>query len=232
MNTYSNSMYGYKIISDNLINFYHILLPKISIETLQMCFPHVSSVKRQQDGSITIQVAPYSSSHIIVEELISYFNKKSLEFLETPKYYYKVDYNIRQSLKSWSLAFTGCLGLLLTHNPKITLQAEKKWHYINSRVGGLFLPPFTLFLYEDYPKVIHPVIPQNYDQRKTIEYITAHIVRSMITRVKEAQPGLEGIALLSFVETKTKLPPKEIRKIINEKSFTVQTPTYSPFFAG
>lgn len=54
----------------------------------------------------------------------------------------------------------------------------------------------------------------------------------MLKNISEAQPGLEGLALMSLVEQKTKLSQKEIRTIINEKSFGIKSPLYCTFFTG
>lgn len=227
MDKYSTTTFGYKILSDNKINFYHILLPKIQLESL----PHMlGEVQKQSDGTITITIPQSSRSLDVIEQLVSFFEKKSQDFLDTPKQYYKIDNGIRQTLKSWALSFEGCIALLLTHSQQIKLLIDSNWQFINSQTGGLFLSPYTLFFYENYPKIIHPISIQSYDTRKSIEAATAMFIRRILKRIFDAQPGLEGAALLSLVEEQTLLSPKKITSIINDKSFGIQTPSYSPFF--
>ena len=52
----------------------------------------------------------------------------------------------------------------------------------------------------------------------------------MFRRIEQAQDGLEGLALLSMVEEKTTLQKSFITKIINDKSFQINNPIFSPFF--
>lgn len=220
------------MIADDIINFYHILLPKIPLDTLKNSLPYAEHIKQQEDGSITITVSSSASSSVVVQSIISFFDQKSLEFLETPKYYYKVDHNVRQSLLGWELAFEGCLAVLLFSDEKLKPFLDNSWELINSTAGGIFLSPYTLFLYEDHPKIIHPVTVRGYDARKAIEHTTSLFIRRMVSRISEAQPGLEGIAILSMVEEKTGLSAKEISTKINNKVANIKNPVLSPFFIG
>ena len=228
MDRYSTTTFGYKILSDNKINFYHVLLPKVSLESLSQ---EIGQVQKQNDGTITVAIPPSSYSLNVIERLVSFFEKKRQDFLDTPKQYYKIDNGIRQTLKSWALSFQGCIALLLAHYQQTKPLIGSNWQFINSQTGGLFLSPYTLFFYKNYPKIIHPVTINSYDYRKTIEGAAAMFVRRAVKRIADAQPGLEGQALLSLIEEQTLLSSKKITSIINEKSFGIQTPTHSPLFS-
>ncbi len=227
MDRHSTMTFGYKILSDNKINFYHVLLPKVSLESLSQV---LGEVQKQSDGTITVTVPQSSRSPDVIEQLVSFFEKKSQDFLDTPKQYYKIDDGIRQTLKSWALSFQGCIALLLAHYQQTKPLIGSNWQFINSQTGGLFLSPYTIFFYENYSKIIHPISIQSYDARKTIEGATAMFIKRVIKRTSDAQPGLEGVALLSLVEEQTLLSPKKITSIINDKSFGIQTPACSPLF--
>lgn len=230
MQSYTTPTWGYKQISSTQINFYHILLPRVSVQTLARHIPFIQGIESRQDKSIVIAFSDSSKVVSIIQELNDFFDKKAFLFLDTPSYYYKIALQKRQSLLEWAFAFEGCLALLLIHDKKIKQLVKPSWQFINSPIGGLWLEPYTLFLYANYPKIIHPVTLQNYENRKTVEQKTSYYIRRMIGRIEDAQPGLEGLALLSLVETKTNLSAKEIQKIVNDASFGIKTPKYSPFF--
>ncbi len=231
MQTYHTTQtWGYKIHTPQQISFYHVLLDHIPLYVLPEHIPEIASIQKQGDGSITIQLFEEKSNEEVVKKLLAFFNQKSLDFFETPKMYYKIPTYVRQSLLSWALAFEGCLALLLLANQKTLPFFNGQWEYINSNTGGIYLSPFTIFLYEDHPKIIHPITLQNFSARKNIEQTTAMVIRKMFRRIEEAHRGLEGIALLSMVKEKTVLPSYAITKIINDKSFQIRAPIFSPFF--
>lgn len=223
--------WGYKIRSDHHISFYHVLLSSIPPQLLADAVSEISSVQKEADGSVTIYFDAHEHIEEVLRKILSFFNQKSIEFFDTPKMYYKIPPMLRQSLLSWGLAFEGCLALLLLANEHTSLYFNGKWNYLNAKTGGLYLSPYTLLLYKDHPKIVHPVSVTNYIARKTIEQKTAHAIRNISRRMGEAQKGLEGLALLSLVEEKTTLSPKKICSIIHEKSFQITAPVYSPFFA-
>lgn len=231
MGSYTTPTWGYKIVSDRQIQFYHVLLPKIKTQTLLRFIPHAQDIKHHKDGSITILLTSDAYPTIAIEKVISFFDQKTNDLLETPNYNYDVPVRTRRSLAQWSLAFQGCLALMLVHNREIKKNITGDWEFINSLSGGLYLPPYTLFLYQDHPKIIHPVSAQNSNQRKKIEQETARLVRQMVKKMREAQPGLTGLALLCLLEDKTRLKAGKICDIINNKSFGVKNPIYSPFFS-
>lgn len=231
MGSYTTPTWGYKIVSDRQIQFYHVLLSKVKTQTLLRSIPQAKDIKHHKDGSITIYLASDTYPTIAVESVISFFEQKSNALLETPNYYYKIPVRTRRSLAQWALSFQGCLALMLVHNKEVKKNIEVDWEFINSLSGGLYLPPYTLFLYQGHPKIIHPVSAQNSNQRKIIERETARLVRQMVKKMREAQPGLTGLALLSLLEDKTRLKAGKICEIINNKSFGVKNPIYSPFFS-
>lgn len=231
MGSYTTPTWGYKIVSDRQIQFYHVLLPKVKPQTLLRSIPHAKDIKHHKDGSITISLTSDAYPTIAVEKVISFFEQKTNDLLETPNYYYDLAVRTRRSLAQWALAFQGCLALILAHNRDLKKFLKADWEFINSQVGGLYLSPYTLFLYRDHPKIIHPVSAQNSNERKIIEQEVARLVRQMVKKIQEAQPGLTGLALLSLLEDKTRLKAGKICEIINNKSFGVKNPIYSPFFS-
>lgn len=232
MSTYTTPRWGFKILTENSINFYHVLLPKIHLNSLHNILPQARSIQKQKDGSITISVPSSENPSRVVREIVSYLKEKEKDFLSSPDFYYKMGNSTRQSLRAWALSFEGCLGILLTSDKAIQpLLENATWQFINSKVGGLYLAPFTLFLYEDHPKIIHPITIQNEAAREEIERITAQYIKSMVKRVEQAQNGFEGLALISYVEEKTGLTQEQIADHIHEKTAHVETPHYSPLFA-
>jgi hypothetical protein len=183
------------------------------------------------DGSIRVKITEEVHTEEIIKKLLAFFHQKSLDYFETPTVYYKIPLAMRQQLLSWALSFEGCLAMLLLADKKISGFFHGQWDYLNASTGGLYLEPFTLLLYETYPKVVHPITLQNFKARKSIEHTTVLIIRKMIHRISQAQKGLEGVALLSLVEEKTRHSPLAITRTINDKSFRIKAPVYSPFFS-
>lgn len=223
--------WGYKLLPGNRISFYHVLLSSIPQHIIANTVDGISHIERQNDDSIIIHVEPFVNTYETLKSLLSLCNKRSSDFLETPTFYYKIPHILNQSLPSWALAFEGCLALLLITDPKLRKYFRGNWEYINAPTGGLFLPPYTILLYKEYPKIVHPVTSHNFSIRKMVEQKTAHNIRNMLKRMEEAQQGLEGMALLSMVEEKTRLSTPWITKHLNEKSFQIKARIYSPFFS-
>lgn len=229
MNSFTTPTWGYKLISQSRITFYHVLLPKVDLSAFEKSLKYVRNIKKHRDGSISVFFPPDTSHEAVIEEIRSYFDKKENTFIETPQYHYKVDKKLRQTLKQWYLAFEGCLGLMLIHDEKVNDLFSPNWDFVNSSTGGIRLEPFTIHLFTDHAKVSEPVTVQNYDTRKLIELTAAAHIRTFIRNIQNAQPGFEGIAMLSVIERKTPLGRKDICRIINEKSFGIQHPGDSPF---
>ncbi|HSX40168.1 MAG TPA: hypothetical protein VLF68_01005 [Candidatus Saccharimonadales bacterium] len=229
MNKQTTPHWGYKLLSANQINFYHILLPSIDMNMLTK-LPYVRNISKAHDGSITVDVFSDANTRIVIEELISFFEQKSLEYIDTPNYYFNIELPKNRKFKEWSLAFLGCLAVFLTSDRRFETLLNAKWEFINSKAGGLFISPYTLLLNSTHPKVIHPITLPNYETRQKIEQKSAVFVRRMIKQVNESQPGFEGLALVSLVERETAVPAKKVAQFINEKGFGVQNPSSSPFF--
>lgn len=227
---YTTQTWGYKILSEHHLIFYHILLNRIQEQFVQKYIPAIVRIDKQADQSIVVWFDHDVNILEGVKELLAFFNQKSLEFFDTPRYYYKIPMQSRQLVSSWALAFQGCLALLLLSQKRTKEHLHSQWEYINAKTGGLFLAPFTLLLYKEYPKIVHPITLTNYGARKIIEQETTVYIRKMFRRIKQAQEGLEGLALLSMVEEKTTFPKSLITKMINDKSFQITTPLFSPFF--
>jgi hypothetical protein len=228
---HTTQTWGYQIHSLQEFTFYHILLEYIPVSLLYEHIPQILSIQTQTDGSITIKISEKAHTEDVIKKLETFFHQKSLDFFETPTLQYKIPITMRQPLLSWALSFEGCLAMLLLADKKIAPFFHGQWEYINASTGGLYLEPFTLLLYEDHPKIVHPITLQNFKARKAIEQTTVRVIRKMFQRISQAQKGLEGIALLSLVEEKTFTSRLSITKTINDKSFYVKAPLYSPFFS-
>lgn len=230
MQGYTTDTWGYKFLSDTSLSFYHVLLAQVSLKELYHSLPNLQYITPRDDGSIFLRLEPFSDHQSVLSALHDFFEKKAKEHLDTPKAYYKIPPIMRQSLLSWSLAFEGCLALLLLADNNTRPFLRGNWDYINSRSGGLYLAPYTVLLYDEYPKIVHPVTVQNYTVRKTIEQTVASSIRKIVKRISEAQEGMEGLALLSLVEEKTDMTSKQISSIIDQKSTGIKAPFYSLFF--
>lgn len=230
MITYKTQTWGYKIISNRLLNFYHVDLKKIESAKLYKYLPQVQRITAQKDGSITITFSSGYSLPFGLQKIISLFNRQSLEPLECPDYHYRVPVSIKSVLKGWFLSFEASLLLLLLHDEQVASLVETQWELIDSPVGGLYAAPYTLFLYADHPKVIQPITADSYDTRDIIEQKTALFIRSLIGRILDAQPGFEGQALVSYVQEKLGLSKDEVSEKINVLCKDIQVPLHAPFF--
>ena len=221
--------WSYKTISDTTISMYHVVFTKVPLDEIRRDIVGAKYIEKKDDGSLVIELYDQYTPETL-RKILAILDEKASQFLEVPNFYYYVDKPTRDILKEWFLAFQGCLAFLLSEHPGIK-HLLSDWQFINSYAGGIYLNPFTLFLYSDHPKIIHPVTVRNYDERSMIENITAATIRAMVGRLKEAQPGYEGMALLSMVKDKTNLDQKEIVKRINDKCYGIVTPKHSPFFS-
>lgn len=230
MQGYSTTTWGYKILSDKTINFYHVLLPKIQLTSLQKKVNHLQDIRLHTDGSITLTVTFSSYTSYVVQQLVSVIEEDASPLLETPIYYYKITNSQRQLLSKWPIAFLGCLAILLSHDKHVGLLVRRGWELIDSYIGGLYLPPFTMLLYTNYPRIIHPISYKNIDARDIIEQTTSSLVEKIANRAEEAQKEYEGLAMLSLVEEKTGLSPKVVARLIDEKTLNLKNPKFLPIF--
>lgn len=228
---YSTDTWGYTILSNTSINFFHVLLPKVDRKTLLESLSHVRDISKNEDGSVTITFTSGSSLPFGLKDLISFFEEQT-KLLDSTKYSFDVSPKTRNNLKSWFVALEGALGVLLTHDQELKTAFHVEWEIINSNIGGLYIAPYTIFLYENYSRVIKPVTTRNFDIRKQIEQKTAKFVRGIIRRMEAAQPGMEGVAIVSYVEEKTVATESAITDLIYKKCIGIKTPEYAPFFTG
>lgn len=228
---YTTSHWGYEILGGNKIKFFHIILPRLTRQKISFSLPGVESMEIDEDGSILLSPYPWLNTKDVMNGIISFFERKSLDYLDTNYANYRVSKEAKEILRQWFLAFEGCLGILLSLDKRIqALRGNFQWKFINAKTGGLYLAPYTLFLYKDYAKIIHPVTVSTIDDRFLIEKTAAHFVQLLAQRVQDAQKGYEGMAMLSVVEERTQLQRKNILKAINDKSFYIVNPSNSPFF--
>lgn len=230
-NMQTTSSWGYKVLEGNRVNFYHVLLSQLSFSLVYTILPKDYTIRKEQDGSITVFLNPYDNPEELIKKLVGFFTEKSYDFLQTPKYRYNIPFSSRKTLISWAHALQGCLALLLLADKETEQYFHDTWEFINVSTGGLFLAPFTVFLYKEFPKITHPIAMHNYQARKTIEQKSSFYIRKMIKRIEEAQQGLEGIALLSLIEEKTNFSKDQVAALIYKKSLGVQLPRFSPFFS-
>lgn len=163
------------------------------------------------------------------------YTHHSLDSLKSPLYYYRVEPILRQTLAQWIIAFEGCLALLLTTNTNLHKKLgiyNAQWNYLNSLFGGIVVGSYAIVLFNSFPKVVHPATHSSQAIRKEIEQLAALFIRQLLKRMQEAQPGMEGIAMLSLIENKTQISPHFATQIINEKALSIKTPSQSPILTG
>lgn len=229
MQRFSTNTWGYNIPSPEKINFYHVLLEKISLKAICENLDHVREISKKSDGSITLTLESAQFSTQIVQDIAGFFEKIEKNFLDCPNYAYQLDSNVKQILRQWGLAFEGCLAILLTNDKELKGKISENWKYINSKAGGLSFGQYTLIFYKQHAKILHPIFSHNYDFRNCFEQKTSRYMQKIGKRMLEAQPGFEGVAMLSFVEEEIKLTSKEIVKMIFEKSYNIASPVYAAF---
>lgn len=218
--------WGLKPLTKDCVIFYHTFLWKYKDQIKYYLSPGYS-LKENADGSITV-FAKYPLIKTITQEMITFFNQIDKNISETPNYYYSVPNAVKPILKGLPLAFEGCIAIVLMSDIKNSSWIRPDWQFINSTIGGLFIDPFALLFYKDYLKVIHPINSSNFYIRDKIERTASAAVRKILERVSEAQPGYEGLAMLSYVEEKTNMMRTDIANLINEKSNQIQNPKYFP----
>ena len=218
--------WGFKQLTKNSIVFYHTSLAKYKHQ-IKYYLSSGYRLKENIDGSITIAASP-ALIKTITQEMIIFFNQIDENLSETSNYYYTVPSCVKPILKGLPLAFEGCIAIILMSDIQNSSWINRDWQFINSRIGGLFIEPFTLLFYTNYSKVIHPINAGNFYARDKIERTVATAVQRILQRIEEAQPGYEGLAMLSYVEEKTSMSRQEIVDIINQKSNQIQNPKYFP----
>lgn len=225
MITYSTQNWSYKILSNRLVNVYHVLLDKSQINKIYHLLPQVKKITRQTDGSLLIE---FPSGYLLplgLKKIIDFF-EQFLPGLETPEYTYELSGETKKRLKTWFLSFEGCLALLLLHEYNLG-----EWHYLDSPTGGIQIGHLKLVFKPRFAKIIEPVNEKNYSLRQKIEQNTAHFVRILAKRIQEAQPGFEGLALLSYLEEKTGIAAQDAAEMIARKAQKIKYASVSDFFS-
>lgn len=184
----------------------------------------------KQDKSIVITTETPIELEILIKDLENILENFEMLFAQTENYTYKVSLKNKIFLRDWFLSVEGAIALIVLCLSSSLRMKPYDFELINSNVGGIYIHPFTILFHADHAKIIHPIQVSNFFLREQIERIIATSMKGILQRVGEAQEGYEGLALLSYVEEKTKLSPAFIARIINEKTRKVITPKYSPMF--
>lgn len=229
MDHYSNTTWGYKLLDKTRLNFYHVLLPRIDALALTHVL-HNDFFFMEKDKSLTVLLSDKTSAKEAIEKLLSFFSAKEQDFTVTPAHIVRAENNVRMLLKGWSLAFFGCIAMLLVSDDTVSKNIHKNWEFINAKTGGLYLHPFTMIFEEHGPRILHPATMQNYDSRLRIEAAACSYMQKIITRIEDAQQGFEGVAVISPVKEQTGMRTHEIAHLLNKKAFGVQNPDHCLFF--
>lgn len=217
MADFSTNNWGYTLKSPNCVNIYHVCLSTVPIKQVIYYLPHAKEVIKEKDQSISVYFPPDQNSEVILNEVKEFFKVIEKQYLDTPHSYFTIEGQVIDQLRQWAISFEGCIALILLNHPETRNYFQKDWEFIEVTCG-LFIKPFTLMFNDNYVKIIHPIRVTNYVTRLKIESFIAEIVRKLIKRVKDAQPGYEGLALSSFVKEKTNLKDNEIEVYINKKA--------------
>ena len=230
METKVNREWGYRILTPTSLNFYHILLPQIGLKFLTKNLNNFKEIEFKEDKSVVITAETPMDLQILIQELESLLKNMETQFAQTDDFSYRIYPMHRKFLKDWLLSIESSIALIVISQCSALRLNPYDFELINSQVGGIYLHPFTVLFYEDHAKVIHPIRVNNFFLREHIERTISISMRGILQRVEQAQEGLEGMALISYVEEKTKLPASLIAKIVNEKAKMVANPKYSPLF--
>ncbi len=230
MDTKITKEWGYRVMSPTTLNFYHVLLPQVGIGFLIRNLNFYKEIVFKEDKSVVISSENPMDLSLLIRELESVLRNMEAQYAQTDNFTYKVSDIGRDFLKNWSLAVEGGIALIVAATCESLRLAPGNFELIDSRVGGIYLHPFTVLFEEDHAKVIHPIKVSNYLIREQIERTIAISMKGILQRVEQAQEGYEGMALLSYIQEKTDLGASLIAKTINEKSKVVRVPKHSPLF--
>ena len=227
MDSYISRTWGYRVLNEASIEIYHILLPQIELKSLAQKLSSFKEIVVQREGGIVVFVNDSGEIPGIVEKFKQIFQEIESKYATTPNFNYNIKLSDNRMLKEWFLALEGSIAVILATTFPQGFR-NTNWELINSPIGGIFMEPYTIIFNQEYPKIIHPITLKNYEDRVKVEQIVALSVRGIINRIKEAQPGYEGLAMTSYVEGKTNLERSQIAAVINEKTRLVRTPKFSP----
>ncbi len=221
MQRFSTLPWGYWQLTSTRITIYHHFMEAIKHDLQEYLTPGYVW-QENSDRTVTLVASSPSHAKTLISELVSLFKIKETNIIDTPDHMYKIPAHIKPVLKSLSIAFEGCIGVILTHELAGIPHVSNDWRFLNSKIGGLGINPYTLLFYHDHPKIIHPVNNKNFHIRDRIERTAAFAVKKIVERVSECQPGYEGFGMLSYVQDKTGKTPKEVASLIYKKSVHIQ----------
>lgn len=217
----STSNFAFHILSKKQLNFYHVHLSKTTAEEVLENLSYGSNIKLEPDGSMTVTINQEGYLQQTITELKLFFLDIENNLIETPNAYYHLTESDEDDLKEWSVSILGSIALILLHDSKLKDVLSGKWEFIAGRNDRVYVEPFTLVFAEKYVKIVHPLREQNYEQRKYAEYVASSAYSKIYTRIKEAYPGCEGLALISYAQEQTGLSIQEMSSLIQKKSLLV-----------
>ncbi len=223
MNYRITNTWAYRILSKKQVNFYHVLLEKVTGEEILDNLSYGSKVKIERDGSMTVTLSEEGRMQRTVAELKLFFQDVESDNTETPRAPYSFSQRNIDEVREWNFSILGSLALILLNDPILKKVMTGKWEFINSSICSLFVEPYTFVFTKEYVKIVHPVRPQNYEIREHAEHVAAASFSKIVKRLKEAYPGFEGMAIMSFTQEKTGFSAQYITKQITERSQTVTT---------
>ena len=228
MDTKITKEWGYRILSPTSLNFYHIILGQIGLGSLIENLRNFKSIELLWDKSVLITTETPLDLQILVVELQELLQGMGAKFAQTQKFSYKITKKHKDFLKNWFLSIEGGIALMIIAKCYELKLKPYDFELIDSKVGGLYIHPFTILFDWDHAKVIHPIRVSNFFLREKIEKDISIFMRGILQRVEDSQRGFEGLALLSYIQERTDLSPKLIGNIINEKARMVSQPKLSP----
>jgi len=220
--------YGYKILSKDSFEFYHVLLKKVTLKEILLNIKGVIEVSKKTDGTLRIKAQDPAAA---INNLIRFFENKEQHFLETPDQKFVFDEYSYHILKEWAIAYQTCIALILTGDPTLLPSYNQEWSLLDSKAGGIYIKPFTIMFFNNCAKVIHPVSLANYNSRKQIEERIAKYTNNMINIFKKQKRTQIGESLIAYTQALTGLNKNIIVKIINNQSEKLNGPSIKVFLS-
>lgn len=230
MDTKVTKEWAYKITSSTTLNFYHILFPHIGVGFVTECLSDYKKVELKNSHYLTITTETPLDLQLLIKNLEEKLESEQPKFSQTKNCIYEVTPKNRQFIKDWFLSIQGAIALITIAKCQDLKLNAYDFELLNSSIGGIYLHPHSVLFYKNYAKVIHPIRVNNYFLRREMEKTIAKSMRGILKRAGEASKGQEGLAIVSYVEDKTKFPQSFITQIISEKAKIVRLPKYSPIF--
>ena len=209
--------WGIEEISENKIDFYHVLLSRHSVKILAKNITSFQEITCDSNEKFSL-VFEQSEKDKVNKELLNFLISLESKFSIPTKHNYQITPNFKAFLREYFLAFEAGLALILMFRELNRQFLTGDWHLLNSTVGGIYIKPYTIIFDEDHARVIHPINFENYYERNEVERIIAASLKGIMERVEEAQVSFRGQAMLSYIQEKTALDPKLIADIIEKKT--------------